>query len=248
MEVRLYVLLVVLVCTCILLANADESSVEQRLTRDVDASSSDLQTFDTLWQRLARAVGQQTTRKASTGRSSTTRLRTTSTTRRRSTTSRKLTTKATVPRTRRRNTTRKMTTKASVPTTRSSTTTTTSQPSQMTSSSTTTQTTQTSTTTTTSSTAVSFTTFQQQSLTAHNNYRATHCAPALILNVSLNTIAQTYAEELAVKKVFQHSGNGYGENLWSFWRSVAIDVTQLDGKYIGDTYERLIGTSTFSFR
>lgn len=66
-------------------------------------------------------------------------------------------------------------------------------------------------------------TFQQQMLAQHNQLRRRHCASGLQLDDGLNQIAQAYADSLAAKNQFQHSGNGYGENLYmmSSWQSLA---------------------------
>ncbi|CAF3764503.1 unnamed protein product [Rotaria sp. Silwood1] len=67
------------------------------------------------------------------------------------------------------------------------------------------------------------TTFQQQALLQHNYYRQLHCTDALVLNSTINAIAQTYANYLAANNLFQHSGtSGLGENLWAIWSSGAI--------------------------
>jgi uncharacterized protein YkwD len=45
----------------------------------------------------------------------------------------------------------------------------------------------------------------------------------MILNSTLNTIAQNYSEYLAANNLFVHSGTpGLGENLWAMFSSVAI--------------------------
>jgi uncharacterized protein YkwD len=66
--------------------------------------------------------------------------------------------------------------------------------------------------------------FQQQALLEHNYYRQLHCTGALILNSTLNAIAQNYSQYLATNNLFQHSGTaGLGENLWSESSSSAIN-------------------------
>jgi len=59
-------------------------------------------------------------------------------------------------------------------------------------------------------------------LAYHNQVRATHCAPPLVLDNGLCQIAQSYAEKLASQNLFQHSGTDYGENLYSMTSSGAI--------------------------
>ena len=56
--------------------------------------------------------------------------------------------------------------------------------------------------------------FQDEMLQRHNELRAGHCASALELDPNLSQIAQGYAEYLARTNKFEHSGNGYGENLY----------------------------------
>ena len=66
--------------------------------------------------------------------------------------------------------------------------------------------------------------FQQQALLEHNYYRQLHCTGALVLNSTLNAIAQNYSQYLAANNLFQHSGAaGLGENLWSYSSSAAIN-------------------------
>jgi glioma pathogenesis-related protein 2 len=57
--------------------------------------------------------------------------------------------------------------------------------------------------------------FQQGCLQQHNYRRQLHCVPSLVLNATLNAIAQNYANYLAANRLFLHSGAaGLGENLW----------------------------------
>lgn len=73
------------------------------------------------------------------------------------------------------------------------------------------------------SSAVVLSTFQQQALIEHNLRRQLHCTGPMILNSTLNAIAQNYSEYLAANNLFQHSGRaGLGENLWSMWSSGSI--------------------------
>ncbi|CAF3346426.1 unnamed protein product [Rotaria socialis] len=65
--------------------------------------------------------------------------------------------------------------------------------------------------------------FRQQALGQHNYFRELHCTPPMILNSTLNTIAQSYADYLAANNLFQHSGTaGLGENLWAMSSSAVI--------------------------
>ncbi|CAF0915148.1 unnamed protein product [Rotaria sordida] len=65
-------------------------------------------------------------------------------------------------------------------------------------------------------------TFQGETLQRHNTLRARHCAKSLQLNNNLNKIAQDYADYLAATNGFQHSNNGYGENLYMSSSSVPL--------------------------
>lgn len=65
--------------------------------------------------------------------------------------------------------------------------------------------------------------FRQEMLTAHNEYRARHCVPALTLDSNITAGAQQYAQYLVSIDRLQHSGaSGLGENLAMRYSSVAI--------------------------
>ncbi|CAF2142846.1 unnamed protein product, partial [Rotaria magnacalcarata] len=67
--------------------------------------------------------------------------------------------------------------------------------------------------------------FQQQALDQHNYYRQqVHCTGPMILNASLNAIAENYAQYLAVNNIFNHSLTpGLGENLYYSYSSIGIN-------------------------
>ncbi|UJR09501.1 hypothetical protein I4U23_013739 [Adineta vaga] len=67
--------------------------------------------------------------------------------------------------------------------------------------------------------------FQQEALLQHNYYRQQlHCTGGMILNASLNTIAQNYAQYLAANNIFNHSQvAGIGENLYMTYSSGGIN-------------------------
>ena len=69
--------------------------------------------------------------------------------------------------------------------------------------------------------------FQEESLEAHNKLRAKNCAPTLQLDEKLSQTAQQYAEYLASQNKFEHSGNGYGENLYMM--SSSAPLTNIHG-------------------
>merc|ERR1712109_84008 len=69
--------------------------------------------------------------------------------------------------------------------------------------------------------------FRQDSLTAHNAYRAKHGAPALKLNDELNALAQEWAEYLIANNAFEHRPNTkYGENIFQSGGKAAQDQAQ----------------------
>jgi uncharacterized protein YkwD len=70
--------------------------------------------------------------------------------------------------------------------------------------------------------------FQQETVQAHNKLRALHCAPALRLDDKLSQTAQAYAEYLATQNKFEHSKNGYGENLYMMSSSAPLTNIQGD--------------------
>ncbi|CAF1636827.1 unnamed protein product, partial [Adineta ricciae] len=73
------------------------------------------------------------------------------------------------------------------------------------------------------SNAIVFADFRRQALDEHNALRRLHCTGAMVLNSSLNSRAQNYANYLARNKLFQHSGAPrLGENLWSSWSPVPL--------------------------
>lgn len=69
--------------------------------------------------------------------------------------------------------------------------------------------------------------FQQETLQRHNELRARNCVPALKLDDALSRKAQEYAEKLARENKFEHSRNGYGENLYMM--SSSAPLTSLHG-------------------
>jgi uncharacterized protein YkwD len=84
---------------------------------------------------------------------------------------------------------------------------------------------------TTASSSSSFTTFQNQALAQTNKYRAAHCAPNLILDPKLNSIAQAYASKLVQIGYLVHSNNGYGENLYYINYGQPTNINSIQGNY-----------------
>merc|ERR1711972_1011232 len=66
--------------------------------------------------------------------------------------------------------------------------------------------------------------FRQDSLAAHNVYRAKHGVPDLKLNNELNALAQEWAEYLIANNAFEHRPNTkYGENIFQSGGKAARD-------------------------
>lgn len=63
--------------------------------------------------------------------------------------------------------------------------------------------------------------FIEKCLQEHNNYRAKHHSPALVLNHELCKIAQAWANTIAQKDRMYHSTSGFGENI--YWSTVDVD-------------------------
>merc|ERR1711862_813139 len=71
--------------------------------------------------------------------------------------------------------------------------------------------------------------FRQDSLTAHNTYRAKHGVAALTLSSELNAVAQEWADYLIAQGTFEHRPNNkYGENIYMSSGSAAQDQAQVD--------------------
>merc|ERR1712061_17464 len=69
--------------------------------------------------------------------------------------------------------------------------------------------------------------FRQDSLTAHNTYRAKHGVGALKLNAELNALAQEWADHLIAEGTFEHRpNNNAGENIYMSSGSAAQDQAQ----------------------
>merc|ERR1712154_249041 len=69
--------------------------------------------------------------------------------------------------------------------------------------------------------------FRQDSLAAHNVYRAKHGVPDLKLNNELNALAQEWADYLIANNAFEHRPNTkYGENIFQSGGKAAQDQAQ----------------------
>ncbi|KAK5639996.1 hypothetical protein RI129_010807 [Pyrocoelia pectoralis] len=58
--------------------------------------------------------------------------------------------------------------------------------------------------------------FDNEVLVAHNNYRARHGVPPLVLNPTISKFSQSWAEYLSTQTNVTHSGK-YGENIYRAW-------------------------------
>jgi hypothetical protein len=65
--------------------------------------------------------------------------------------------------------------------------------------------------------------FREAVLRSHNELRAIHRAPPLILDKALNKYAEAWADRLAATGQFTHSRGPYGENLAYYGSSLSID-------------------------
>lgn len=90
------------------------------------------------------------------------------------------------------------------------------------------------------STTIDLNQFRQEALAAHNYYRQLHGAQPMVLNSTINTIAQNYADILAANDSFSHSGrSGLGENLWGSGSSNPI--TYVNGSTpVGSWYNEIL--------
>ena len=66
--------------------------------------------------------------------------------------------------------------------------------------------------------------FRRDALAEHNRLRQLHCTAPLVLNDTLNSIAQNYSQYLAANNLFRHSGYPrLGENLYYAWSSARLN-------------------------
>ncbi|HEY9601917.1 MAG TPA: CAP family protein [Allocoleopsis sp.] len=70
-------------------------------------------------------------------------------------------------------------------------------------------------------TAIDLATLRSSALSKQNSYRTTHHSPALKLSDSLNSTAQTWAEQIASSGKLAHSSTGNGENLYASYTTAA---------------------------
>ncbi|CAF3921537.1 unnamed protein product [Rotaria sp. Silwood1] len=87
--------------------------------------------------------------------------------------------------------------------------------------------------TTTSST---YSLFEQQAMTQTNIDRTNYCAAPLTIDPNVTAIARNYSQYLCSINRMVHSGNTYqgqslGENLWSVWSSVPININSINGSW-----------------
>ncbi|CAF3921556.1 unnamed protein product [Rotaria sp. Silwood1] len=77
--------------------------------------------------------------------------------------------------------------------------------------------------------------FEQQAMTQTNIDRANYCVAPLTIDPNVTAIARNYSQYLCSINRMVHSGNTYqgqplGENLWSIWSSVPININSINGK------------------
>ncbi|GAB0095256.1 uncharacterized protein DMENIID0001_106150 [Sergentomyia squamirostris] len=76
------------------------------------------------------------------------------------------------------------------------------------------------------------TTFQHECLKAHNDYRALHGSPPLILNANLCNYSEQWAKNLAARSVLEHRQNSpYGENIYFSYGMKVNGKTAVDSWY-----------------
>jgi glioma pathogenesis-related protein 2 len=78
--------------------------------------------------------------------------------------------------------------------------------------------------------------FRRVMARSHNELRARHGAPPLVLDEGLNVYAQHWANQLAASKTFRHSSGDYGENLYYASSSSGIDAAAAAGGATGSWY------------
>lgn len=80
-------------------------------------------------------------------------------------------------------------------------------------------------------------------LSKHNSYRTTHHSPALTLNNSLNSTAESWAKQIATTGAFVHSSsnqrNGAGENLYVFYTTASIATDTLANNAVKSWYDEV---------
>lgn len=93
-------------------------------------------------------------------------------------------------------------------------------------------------------TAINLTNFRNATLTQHNTYRSTHRVPSLTTSNSLNTTAQSWADQMAASGSFQHSSasqrNSAGENLYvSYTTASSIAAGTLGNQAVTSWYNEV---------
>ena len=88
---------------------------------------------------------------------------------------------------------------------------------------------------------IDLTLFRNTALSQHNTYRATHHSPNMTSGNTLNTTAQSWADQMASSGNFTHSTstqrNGAGENLYVYYTTgSAIAADALAGKALSSWY------------
>lgn len=93
-------------------------------------------------------------------------------------------------------------------------------------------------------TSIDLATFRNTALSQHNTYRAKHKSPDMTLSDSVNSTAQSWAEQIAASGVFAHSSssqrNGAGENIYaSFTTASSIAADTLAAAAVKSWYDEV---------
>lgn len=77
--------------------------------------------------------------------------------------------------------------------------------------------------------------FQQEALTAHNDYRTRHDAPPMTLNQTMSTSAAEWAKHLGENDLFEHSSaderENQGENIAAWCDATGETATQVTKRW-----------------
>lgn len=89
-------------------------------------------------------------------------------------------------------------------------------------------------------TTIDLAVLRSTAMSKHNTYRAKHHSPNITIDESLNDSAQTWAENLASKGVFEHSQSDNGENLYvSYTTATSIPADTLADKAVTSWYNEV---------
>ena len=88
---------------------------------------------------------------------------------------------------------------------------------------------------------INLATLRSSALSKHNTYRNTHQAPAMTASDSLNSGAQSWANQIASSGVFEHSKtSGVGENIYATYTTASsIDAGTLANEAVKSWYDEV---------